>query len=184
VFLLRGGVRGFLIALLSCTRLIGATQPAPTDSEVKAAFLCGFAEFVEWPTVGKDDPVTIGILGQDPFGPLLEATVKNRALQNRALVVRRISTVEDALRCQIVYVSASEKHKLDETLRALGKSSVLTVSDIDSFAERGGMIGFAIEQNRVRFHINTDAVERANLQISSRLLKLARLVSPAGKSGA
>lgn len=181
---LRGSVRGLLIALLAGARLSGATPQAPTDSEVKAAFLCGFAEFVEWPSVGKSDPVTIGILGLDPFGSLLEATMKNRALQNRALVLKRISTVEEALRCQIVYVSASETRRLDETLHALGRSSVLTVSDIDSFAERGGMIGFTIEQNRVRFHINTEAVERANLQISSRLLKLARLVSPAGKSGA
>jgi hypothetical protein len=184
VGLLKRGVAGVLIGLLAGARLIAAPPPAPTDTQVKAAFLCGFAEFVEWPSLGKGDPVTIGVLGQDPFGPLLEETVKNRALQNRALVLRRISTVEEALRCQIVYVSASEKHKLDDTLRVLAKSSVLTVSDIDSFAERGGMIGFAIEQNRVRFHINTEAVERANLQISSRLLKLAHLVSPAGKSGA
>jgi hypothetical protein len=181
VDLLKGIGRVILIALLAAAPAIGS--PAPTDAEVKAAFLCGFAEFVDWPSVGRDASVTIGILGQDPFGPLLEETMKNRALQNRALVLKRVSSVEEALRCQIVYVSASERHRLDETLRVLEKSSILTVSDIDGFAERGGMIGFAIEQNRVRFHINTEAVERANLQISSRLLKLARVVTPAGKSG-
>lgn len=181
VFLKRS-LRAILIALLAAR--LAEAAPAPTDSEVKAAFLCGFAEFVEWPSLGRDAPVTIGILGQDPFGPLLEETIKNRALQNRALVLTRVSTIDQALRCQIVYVSASEKRRLDETLRALERASILTVSDIDDFAERGGMIGFALEQNRVRFHINTGAVERANLQISSRLLKLARVVSPAGKGGA
>jgi hypothetical protein len=180
--LLRGGARGFLIVLLAGAPMIGA--PAPTDSEVKAAFLCGFAEFVEWPSLGKTDPVTIGILGRDPFGPLLEATIKNRALQTRALVVRRVSSLEEALRYQIVYVSASEKHNLDETLRVLGRSTVLTVSDIEGFAERGGIIGFTTEQRRVRFAINTEAAERAGLEISSRLLKLARVVAAKAKSGA
>jgi hypothetical protein len=184
VALLKGGVRGFLIVLLAGARVIGATASAPTDSEVKAAFLCGFAEFVDWPSLGKTDPVTIGILGQDPFGPLLEETVKSRALQTRALVLRRISTLREALSCQIVYVSASERHNLEETLRNLRRSSILTVSDIEGFAERGGIIGFTIEQNRVRFHINIEAADRAGLQISSRLLKLARLVSPKAKSGA
>jgi hypothetical protein len=186
VAILRGGARGFLIALLAAAHVFGAPAPAPapTDSEVKAAFLCGFAEFVEWPSLGKTDPVTIGILGQDPFGPLLEETVKNRALQNRSILLRRISTFPEALRCQIVYVSASEKHNLEETLRVLGRANILTVSDIEGFAERGGMIGFTLQQKRVRFSINTEAVDRAGLQISSRLLKLAHLVSVKGKSGA
>jgi hypothetical protein len=182
VALLRGSVRGFLIALLAAG--VSAAAPAPTDSEVKAAFLCGFAEFVDWPSLGRNDPVTIGILGQDTFGPLLDETMKNRALQTRPIVLRRISTLEEALRCQIVYVSASEKHRVEESLRVLGKASILTVSDIDDFAERGGVIGFRIEQNRVRFSVNTEAAARAGLQISSRLLKLARLVPAKAKGGA
>lgn len=180
--LLRGGARALLIALLAA-RMIGATTPATTDSEVKAAFLCGFAEFVDWPSLRTTDPVTIGILGEDTFGPLLEETMKNRALQTRAIVLKRISTLQEALRCQIVYVSDSEKHNFEETLRALGRSSILTVSDIEGFAERGGVIGFTTEQKRVRFFINTEAADRAGLQISSRLLKLARLVSMKTKSG-
>jgi hypothetical protein len=181
VALLKGLARGFLIAFLAAA-VVGAA-PAPTDAEVKAAFLCGFAEFVDWPSLGKSDPVTIGILGHDGFGPLLEETVKNRALQTRAIAVRRISTLPEALRCQIVYVSASEKHRLEETLRGLGRANILTVSDIDEFAERGGMIGFRIEEKRVRFSVNTEAADRAGLQISSRLLKLARLVPSKAKGG-
>lgn len=150
---------------------------------MKAAFLCGFAEFVEWPSAGKDDPVAIGILGQDPFGPLLEETVSNRALRTRALVIKRVATLEEALRCQIVFVSSSEKRKVEEILHELAKSSVLTVSDIDGFADHGGMIGFTIEEKRVRFQINLEAADRARIQISSRLLKLARVVSPESKKG-
>ena len=73
---------------------------------------------------------------------------------------------------------------LEETLRVLGRANILTVSDIEEFAERGGMIGFRIEEKRVRFSVNTEAADRAGLQISSRLLKLARLVPAKAKGGA
>lgn len=186
--LLRRLAAAVLIALIAAAHArAGAPMlaaPAATDAEVKAAFLCSFAEFVEWPSLGPDETVTIGILGKDPFGPLLEDTVKNRALQNRKLLVRRVSTVDEALRCQIVYVSASESPKLDSVLQVLGKASILTVSDIDAFAERGGVIGFTVEEKRVRFHVNVGSAEQARLQISSRLLKLARLVTTETKTGA
>ena len=176
-------VCAFLLALAAADTSTGSA-PAVTESAVKAAFLCGFAEFVEWPGAPAGDPLVIGILGEDPFGALLDETVKNRALQNKPLALKRVHTVEDAAHCQIVYVSASEKRNLDSILRALAKASVLTVSDIDGFAERGGVIGFVTEQQRVRFHINVEAADRAGLQISSRLLKLARIVSTESRSGA
>lgn len=181
--LLNRRVCAFLFVLAAADISIGGA-PGVSESEVKAAFLCGFAEFVEWPALPQGDSLVIGILGEDPFGALLEETVKNRALQNKPLALKRVHTVEDAAHCQIVYVSASEKRNLDSILRALAKTSVLTVSDIDGFAERGGVIGFVIEQQRVRFHINVDAADHAGLQISSRLLKLARIVSTESRSGA
>jgi len=161
-----------------------AAPPPPSVNEVKAAFLCSFAEFVEWPGTANQGPVTIGILGKDPFGPLLEETAKVRALQTKALEIRRLTRMEEAARFRIVYVSASEAPRLDQVLRSLEGASVLTVSDIPRFAARGGVIGFVLEGRRVRFEINVAAAERSGLQISSRLLNLARSVQGAPKSGA
>jgi hypothetical protein len=183
----KGSVRelvgAVLAALIAGSALAAPPPPAATAAEVKAAFLCSFAEFVDWPPAAKNDPVTIGILGRDPFGQLLDETMQVRALQNRALAVKRVSTLDEALRCQIVFISDSEKRRLDEILRGLSRSSILTVSDIDGFAERGGIIGFFVEDNRVRFQINQDAAGHASLQISSRLLKLARLVATDARKG-
>lgn len=170
-------VRPAVLALFATSRATAAT-PAATELEVKAAFLCSFAEFVEWPSAGPSDPVTIGVLGQDPFGPLLEQMSKSRALQTKPLVLKRVSTVGEAQQCQIVFVSESERKNLAEILRSLSSASILTVSDIDGFARRGGMVGFTIEQRRVRFEINREAAEKAGLRMSARLLNLARLVGP------
>ena len=158
--------------------------PSATPHQVEAAFLCSFAEFVDWPPPATDAPVTIGILGDDVFRKLVEATAKERPLQTKAILVKPVSGIEEALLCRIVYIGASERKNLDAIIRALSASTVLTVSDIQDFAQRGGMIGFTLEENRVRFEINVEAAERANLRVSSRLLKLARIVGPSGRNGA
>lgn len=167
-----------LVVLLAAESRFSRAAPVASDLEVKAAFLCSFAEFVEWPTTESADHVTIAVLGTDPFGPLLEETVRTRALQTKTLVLKRVATPDEALRAQIVFVCASEKARLADVLRALSGGGILTVSDIDGFARRGGMVGFVLEQRRVRFEINAEAAEKAGLRVSSRLLNLARLVGP------
>lgn len=179
----RGGPsRRVFLAILIASRAALGSSPPPSEYEVKAAFLCSFAEYVEWPA-GRGDGLTIGILGDDPFGPMLDDVVRNRAVQTKALQVKRLRRVEDARTCQIVYVSGSEQQGLSAILRSLADGaegsappSVLTVSDLEGFTKHGGIIGFVLVSKRVRFQINVRAAERAGLKISSRLLKLAQIV--------
>jgi hypothetical protein len=119
------------------------------------------------------------VLGDDPFGALLDETVASRPQHSKPLDVRRSRRLEDAGGAQIVYVSDSEKGRLDEVLAATGRASILTVSGLPGFARRGGVVGFVLEQRRVRFEINQGAAERAGLRVSSRLLNLARIVETA-----
>jgi hypothetical protein len=181
VALLRTRLVALLLLLLAVESSFAA--PSATPEQVQAAFLCSFVEFVDWPPGAADSPVTIGILGDDPFRKLVEETARVRPLQTKSIVVKRVTGVEEALLCQMVYIGGSERKNLDAILRSLSAASILTVSDIQEFAQRGGMIGFTIEENRVRFAINVEAAERANVRVSSRLLKLAKIVGPDGRSG-
>jgi hypothetical protein len=174
--------------IISCVAALSLTlwpsapwaQPSPpTDAQVKAAFLYNFGKFVTWPPAAErgDQPFVIGILGDDPFGDTLDQMVVDRAIRGRKVSVRRFSTVSEATaHCQLLFISASEADQLSEILRASSRSSVLTVSDVERFAERGGMIGFRIEDKRVRFDINAAAAASSGLAMSSQLLKLARSV--------
>lgn len=146
---------------------------------LKAAFLYNFAKFVEWPTEREGDPgepLTFCVLGEDPFGPVLETIVADKPVKGRAVVVRRIQGVGAASGCHLVFVSASEQVRLDEVLQALDRSAVLTVSDVEGFAQRGGVIGLFVEANKLRFAVNIEAAKRVGLRISSEMLKLARIV--------
>jgi len=153
---------------------------AALEYQVKAAFLYNFAKFVEWPAEALSpttDVVVIGVFGEDPFGAILEQTLEGKTCcHDRRLVARRFRRGKDATSAQILFIGASEDGRLADILANLDGASVLTVSDIDHFTDRGGMIGFRREANKVRFEINADAAAHAGLTISSQLLKLATRV--------
>lgn len=173
------------VAVLACLLSIAGLSladpsPSPSEYEIKAAFLYNFTKFVEWPPAVLPDAstaVVIGVLGDDPFSHALDETVADRSANGHPLVIRRLSDASDAKGCQIVFVSASEGGHIAGVVSSLAHHSVLTVSDVDSFAERGGMIQFVMQDNKVRLLINLDAAERTGLKISSQLLKLAQIVS-------
>jgi hypothetical protein len=153
-------------------------QP-PSEYQVKAVFLYNFAKFVEWPPEAFADasaPVILGIIGDDPFGAVLDRTIKGKTVNGRALLVKRAKQVRDLKGCHIVFISASERERLAQILEALSRSSVLTIGETERFVHLGGIINFIIEANKVHFEINVDVARRAQLKISSKLLTLAKLI--------
>jgi len=178
----------FVFVVLSCAGVrksfAGDAEAAVLgEYEVKAAFLFNFAQFVEWPDDAFDDSrssIVIGILGDDPFGSIIEKTVAGKTVREKKFVIKRFQRVADVERCHILFVSSSEEVRLTDILDAVRSSSVLTVGEMERFAERGGIVNLTKEQNKIRLEINVEAAERAGLKISSKLLKLAKVVG--GKS--
>jgi YfiR/HmsC-like len=148
----------------------------PTEYEVKATYLYNFSKFVQWPgqaSPAESDAFAICVIGEDPFGRALHATVENETVGGKRVVVKQIPASEDAVNCRILFISSSEEQRVQQVLTSLGGASVLTVSDLPKFAQRGGMVQFVLEGNRVRFEVNSAAAERAGLRLSSELLKVA-----------
>ncbi len=156
------------------TLTLSAQKSKPKEFEVKATYLYNFARFVGWPaTAGaaKSDSFAICVLGQDPFGPVLDAVVAGETINGKAVSAKRVLKPQDAVGCRVLYISSSEDGRLKEILAALDKAGVLTVSDI--FSQRGGMIQFIQESNKIRFEVNLASAGAAGLTLSSELLKVA-----------
>jgi hypothetical protein len=161
-----------------------ASVPAAPPGEsleyrVKAAYLMNFTRYVEWPSTSFQDasePFRICVLGTDPFGRVLDATLMGRTIQGRPLSSRRIRTVRQADACHVVFVSGETWRSEPELLKHLSRSGVLTVGESEQFARDGGVIGFIILDETVRFVVNASARDRAGLRISSRMLSLAAAV--------
>lgn len=159
---------------------------AAAEYDVKAAFLYNFAKFVEWPPDAFDSPgspMTLCIVGKDPFGDVLDTLVRGETLQGRPLIVHRTRDLLEVRDCHVVFLSRTEQARQDEVLATVRGAGILTVGEGDSFLREGGIIRFVLEANRVRFEVNLDAAERNGLKLSSKLLRLARSVQPAGQGG-
>ena len=170
-----------LLLLGAAFTAASGAELAPGEYEVKAAFLYNFAKFVEWPPEGWPawkEGFVITILGDDPFGATIDDTLQGKTVDNRRVMVRRARRPEDVGSTQILFISDSEGEELSRVLKRLEGAAILTVGQMDQFAERGGVIRFRMEKSRVRLEINPAAAERAKLKISSELLKLARIVGP------
>jgi YfiR/HmsC-like len=166
---------------------IADAPPAVSEYEVKAAFLFNFAKFVEWPDSAfrhPDEPIVLGILGEDPFGASIDRMLADKTIGGHRLLVKRFRGVDTLERCHILFIGRSEEERLDRVLAKLDGAPTLTVGEGEQFAEAGGMIAFVIDHNRVRFDVDLHAAREAGLNPSSQLLKVARIVRGAPATSA
>ena len=172
---LRTGHR-LLIGLLFAGTVLAQTVG---EYQVKAAFLYNFAKFAEWPeqTFKTDrDPMRICVLGENPFGSALAEAVSGKTVLGRAFVVADISDARQTGDCQIVFISSSERKRLRSILQEMRPTGILTVSEMEGFAAKGGMVNFKLDDGRVRLEINVEAAGQAQIHISSKVLSLAQIV--------
>lgn len=158
---------------------------SPSEYQVKAAFLFNFTKFVAWPAAAfrsGDSPITVCLLGEDPFGNSLDQIVKGQVVGGRSLAVRRLAQIPRDEGCHMVFLSGLEKNRAAQAVAGIKNLPILTVSDGDEIGEIGSTIIFFVEDNKIRFNINLDAAERAGIKISSQLLKLAKNVHEGKKS--
>jgi hypothetical protein len=148
------------------------------EYSVKGAFLYNFAKFITWPGEAfRDDQmhITLCILGEDPFGDAL-TSVEGKTVKDRKVVIKHCATLDDLDKCHMLFISRPEEQNLSEILAKVKNWNTLTVSDMEGFAQSGGVINFVTVEKKIRFEINLDAAERADLKISSKLLRLAKIV--------
>ena len=159
---------------------------APTEYQVKAAYLFNFLKFVEWPDDAPDDPHgkwIFGFLGDTPIAAELTSLAAGKNVLGRELQIKKLQPTDNLRACNVLFIGASEKKRLPAILASLRGSSVLTVADMDDFVASGGMVQFVMEDARVRVAIDVGATNRARLKVSSKLLLLAHVV-PGAERGA
>lgn len=176
--LLRYQVSRLLIAVaLFCQHVVAIPAASPTSFEydLKAAFLLNFIRFVEWPSAAfaaPDAPLTVCILGHDPFGRGIDQIVEGESVNGHKITIERIQS-DQQRSCQVLYLGNSSP--LITSLSTVGPA-VLTVGEGDQFIHQGGIIAFVLDSRRVRFDISLKAASNAGLKLSSKLLSVARSV--------
>ncbi|MCK5831233.1 MAG: YfiR family protein [Methylococcales bacterium] len=174
----------FNIVLVFLSIPISVADIRIKEDTLKAVYSFKFGKFVQWPESKlNNSKKTLGycILGKNPFTNAAFKSIENALVKGRKLKIQIYSSgllSDDALQdCHIVYVSQSEKNHQQHILAVLRNRPILTISDIDGFSQKGGMITLININERIHFEINPVAFKRAGLKVSSKLIELARLVT-------
>jgi hypothetical protein len=178
-----------MTSFIVCAALISgasarADEPNDLEIRVKAAFLCKFAGYVEWPSSSfsqAETPVTIAVVGAEPLVAELSQMVTGRTVGGRALAVKRIRPGEFPAGIHILFVGRADTAQLSRLAQDAKPHAVLTVTDSEGALAQGSMINFVLDDRRVRFEIALDTAERSGLKLSSRLLAVARDVRTEGR---
>lgn len=171
---------GLLLGTLLMLSRPAVAAETSVEFRLKAAFLLNFAKLVEWPATrfkGSEDPLRLCVLGADPFGPVLDGTIKGKRIGKRPITVIRSAAAKDLLGCHLVYLGAGERSRYTAHMKALSDRSILTVDEGNQFTWPLGMIRFYLDKDRVRFEVNPSAMEKAKLQMDPKMVKIARIVS-------
>jgi hypothetical protein len=170
---------GLALALLA--PLTGRAHAEPSlEYAIKAAYLTKFIPFITWPPGSfekPNSPVTICLVGGDPFDGALDEAARSAQVGERPIAVRHLLQPDDG--CRMVFVPAGDPELAARTLEALKGRSVVTVTD--SGIRPRGIISFVIDANHVRFDIDEAEADQDGLSISSKLLSLAHAVNMRGR---
>ena len=175
-----------LIAVALLAPLCHITTPARAEEtapdleyKVKAAYMYNFIRFIDWPTDrldNKDTPIQLCVLGADPFGPHLDPIVERTALGHGLQLQHYPTFTQDIAACHILFINEPEPTKLVKILDQITWLGTMTVGDSHDFAKLGGIIGFVIQDGKVRLEINQQVALKKGFRISAKLLELARIV--------
>ena len=165
-------------ATLACLATAAPAADLRDENAVRAAFVFNLTKYVEWPA--NSNNLRICFLGDSAMGAVLKSTLQGKTSDNRLIEVSLEAGDEPPDRCDVVYISYRSTERARAVLLRLKSRNVLTVGDSESFAESGGMVGLVTQNEHIKLQVNLQAVQLAQLKISSRVLALATIVNPAG----
>ena len=183
------GLAGLLPSMASSP--LAAQEVIIREYETKARVICLLGTFVAWPNAEAPNaqrPLTIGVLGKDPFtergiNQLDQAIATERAKGNQ-IVVRRFDSAKDYKPCHILYVSdEAAPNSVEQNLKArlaaalnLAKNKpVLLVGGAPELATQGVAANMLYDRvaNVIRLELNPEEADRHKLKFDAQLLNLS-----------
>jgi hypothetical protein len=166
-------------AIATCGLTSVVSAQTATATALKAAFLYNFAKFTEWPSdaLAPGEPLVLCVINDRAVADELARLTKDKAVDGHALVVSaKKPDAADLGSCRVLFASGLDAKRSAVLLDSMAGHPIFTVSDLDGFAQSGGVAGLFVEGGLMRFAINLEAVQRAKLRLSSKALSLAKIV--------
>lgn len=167
-----------VLSLATCPQPTTAADAAPATT-LRAALLFNFARFTEWPSDSPAGPVMLCVLGDPAVADALDHLAGDRQIGGREVSIARLVSQRAVKTCHLLFIAGTNTAVRTRMLDEVAHLPVLTIGEGEQFVHVGGVVGLFLDEGRTRFAINTDAVQRAGLKLSSRLLGLAKVLKDA-----
>ncbi len=155
-------------------------QAQVSESEYKVAFIERFTRFIEWPDSIKGDTFNIVVVGKTPLQSTLNELFTKIKIKERDVKLIYSNDTNQLVNANLVFISGSEKRRINEILAITNKYPILTISDTKGYSTKGVHINMYNDNDYIRYEINQEAVESSNLKVSSLLLTSAKIVKSDG----
>lgn len=156
-----------------CHLPLHAQDQKDNNYRVYAGLLYSFTKYVEWPEQKQAGDFVIGVYGDNEMLTTAQTLMKNRAVSNQKIVVRKVNTEADFAKCHIIFVERAFSHKVKSVQTQTKSNSILLITEGDNLAKKGAGINFVIQDERLKFEMNKAVIESAGLKVSNELLKLS-----------
>ena len=153
-------------------------QDALPEADLKAAVLYNFTKYVEWPAdafASAEAPIVVGVFGDEAFTRTLRTLLADKTAHKRGFTVKRLTNDADAKTCHILFFQTAESRRMGRVYESIKRLPILTVGESDDFMDQGGMVYLFFEDKQLRFEVHPPTAENAKLNVSSRLLRLAKI---------
>ena len=161
--------------------LLFPLRAADPEDELKAATVLAFLQHAQWQdTASTGKPLVIGVVGRPDFANLLQRALDGKAVNGRGVKVMDPGSPPDPRCCQVLYVGGSKKTDIQQALAGTVSAHVLTIGETDRFLEYGGAVELFLNEGHMAFEVSLDALNRAGISISSKLLRFGRIRELAG----
>ena len=167
-----------MVAALGVSHAARAEEGVDTERKYPliSAYIYNFTQFTVWPESAVKGVFTVCVVGHDPFGSFLNP-IQSKEVKGLKITIKRYNSGKEGglSSCNILFIAGSESGNIDSILAPLRGTPVLTMSDVDGFADAGGMVEFKPESGKIGIWIDLSAVKTASISISSKLLSLVHI---------
>ena len=148
------------------------------ESELKAAIVYNLLLFVDWPAERAPSPSNALVLclrsGSALLAPLERLAV--RPVRSAPLELRLLPPLSDARPCHVLYADGADADRAALYRRILLGPPPVVIADDSSFGHELTAIQLRRSESKFTLEVNPVALRLAGVQVSSKLLRLAKMV--------
>ncbi len=166
----------FILIISVCSSTLKAADALP-EYTIKAAYLYNFALLTDWPESKRAGDFNLCLSGKDSFGAAIDALM-GKTIGEQTIKIHRLLEGDDVKKCHILFLGETNHHNPKEK-RLLEESLGLPVLIVSDDPKRAYYHILIVQDNeKLAFTIDTKALKESHLNLSSRLLNLAKKVNP------